>query len=224
MFKKRNSILFIIYAFFGLVLLFGVVYAWTNPFVTPPGGEVGPLPVSKGGTGLTSVGAGGNILVSNGTSWVSSAPGGSPAGSITMYGGSSAPSGWFLANGSAVSRVTYSSLFAVIGTTYGAGDGSTTFNLPDLKGRVAVGNDAGQTEFDVLGETGGEKTHTLTVGEMPTHNHIVDYYGSGCGGGTGTAISLSSGGGCARNSSTSGSGLPHNNLQPYLVLNYIIKY
>ena len=63
----------------------------------------------------------------------------SPAGSITQFGGSSTPSGWLLCNGSAVSRSTYSNLFTVIGTTYGVGDGSTTFNLPNLKGKVPVG-------------------------------------------------------------------------------------
>lgn len=102
-----------------------------------------------------------------------------PSGSITQFAGSSAPTGWLLCDGSAVSRTTYARLFAVIGTTYGVGDGSTTFNLPDLQGRVPVGYDSGQTEFDALGETGGTKTHTLTTGEMPSHSHSHTHSFSG---------------------------------------------
>jgi len=88
-----------------------------------------------------------------------------------MYGGSIAPSGFMICDGPAISRVTYAALFAQIGTTYGAGNGSTTFNIPNLKGRIAVGLDAAQTEFDVLGETGGEKTHVLTTAELAAHAH-----------------------------------------------------
>lgn len=96
-----------------------------------------------------------------------------PAGVISMFGGSSAPTGWLLCDGTAVSRTTYAALFSAIGTTYGVGNGSTTFNLPNLTGRVPVGRDAGQAEFDVLGETGGAKTHTLSATEsgVPAHSH-----------------------------------------------------
>lgn len=96
---------------------------------------------------------------------------GTPAGSINLFAGAAAPAGFLLCDGSAISRATYAALFAVIGTTYGAGDGTTTFNLPNLKGKVPVGLDATQTEFDVLGETGGAKTVTLTANEMPVHTH-----------------------------------------------------
>ena len=96
---------------------------------------------------------------------------GIPAGVINMWATAVAPTAWLLCDGTAVSRTTYSSLFGVIGTTYGSGDGSTTFNLPNLKGRVPVGLDSGQTEFDAMGETGGAKTHTLTSSEMPSHTH-----------------------------------------------------
>lgn len=85
--------------------------------------------------------------------------GGVPAGSIIQWSSNTPPANWLICDGSAVSRVLYPSLFAVVGTTYGSGDGSTTFNLPDLRGRVAVGRDGSQTEFDVLGENGGSKTH-----------------------------------------------------------------
>lgn len=96
----------------------------------------------------------------------------SPAGMVSQFAGASAPTGWLLCDGTAVSRATYASLFSAIGTAYGAGDGSTTFNLPNLKGRVSVGLDGAQTEFDALGETGGSKTHTLTAAEMPSHTHV----------------------------------------------------
>ena len=94
-----------------------------------------------------------------------------PAGVINMYGGSSAPTGWLLCDGSAVSRTTYSELFTAISTTYGSGDGSTTFNVPNLSGKVPVGKDSADTDFDTLGETGGSKTHTLTTAQLPSHTH-----------------------------------------------------
>lgn len=97
-----------------------------------------------------------------------------PSGVINMWATSSAPTGWLLCDGTAVSRTVYASLFAVLGTTYGVGDGSTTFNLPNFKGRVPVGLDSAQVEFDALGEVGGAKTHTLLTAEMPSHTHTQD--------------------------------------------------
>src|SRR3990167_8065526 len=90
-------------------------------------------------------------------------------GAILQYGAAYPPSGWLLCDGSAVSRTTYAALFAVIGTTYGAGNGSTTFNVPDLRGRIAVGSGTGTAygaTAKTLGSTpnsgvGGEETHTL---------------------------------------------------------------
>ena len=96
-----------------------------------------------------------------------------PTGAVVAYTGSTAPSGWVLADGSAVSRATYPELFSSIGVTYGAGDGSTTFNVPNLKGRTIVGQDSAQTEFDVLGETGGANSVALTTAQMPSHTHTV---------------------------------------------------
>ncbi len=98
----------------------------------------------------------------------------------------SAPQGFLLEDGSAVSRYTYSDLFAVIGTTYGAGDGSSTFNLPDSRGRVSVNLSPSDSEFNTIGEKYGEKAHTMTVNEMPSHTHIqnphthsIGFYWSG---------------------------------------------
>jgi len=84
------------------------------------------------------------------------------------------PPGWLLCDGSAISRGTYANLFAVFGTTYGAGDGSSTFNLPDLRGRalVGAGQGAGLTNRP-LGSNGGEERHALTIAEMASHNHGI---------------------------------------------------
>ncbi len=88
-----------------------------------------------------------------------------------MWTTNTPPIGYLVCDGTAVSRTTYASLFSVISTAYGIGNGTTTFNLPNIKGNVVVGRDSGQTEFDVLGETGGAKTHSLSVAEMPAHTH-----------------------------------------------------
>jgi microcystin-dependent protein len=103
-----------------------------------------------------------------------------PPGAITMFGGSSAPTGYLLCDGSAVSRSTYSDLFTTISTTYGSGDGSTTFNVPDLRGNVPVGYKSTDTDFDALGETGGAKTVTLTSAQsgVPAHTHSVSSSGA----------------------------------------------
>lgn len=82
---------------------------------------------------------------------------GNPAGTIIPFAGSIAPDGYLVCDGSAVSRTVYTTLFTVIGTTYGSGDGSTTFNVPNIKGRVVTGYDAAQSEFQTIGLTGGEK-------------------------------------------------------------------
>jgi microcystin-dependent protein len=152
-----------------------------------------------------------------------------PAGVISQWGGSAAsvPTGWKLCDGTAYSRtVTYNTLFDAIGTTYGSGDGSTTFNVPNLKGRIPVGLDSTQTEFDTLGETGGVKEVTLTTAQIPDHSHggqIV--FGTGSGG---TAAVVASGNNPTSQPTTGGvsgtSGGAHTNLQPYIVVNYIIKY
>lgn len=152
-----------------------------------------------------------------------------PIGAISPYAGSIAPTNWLICDGSAISRVTYADLFNAIGTTYGAGDGSTTFNLPNLKGRVAVGKDTSQTEFDTLGETGGEKAHTLTVEEMPAHKHLFKFTKEIADPATGSGeIFFGStrawNMGDNRNiTEESGGGAAHNILQPYITLNYIIK-
>jgi microcystin-dependent protein len=98
-----------------------------------------------------------------------------PAGVITQYGGTTAPTGWLLCQGQAISRTNplYTRLWGAISTNYGIGDGSTTFNVPNLQGRIPVGRDSTQSEFDALAETGGSKTSTLTTANLPSHQHGV---------------------------------------------------
>lgn len=98
-----------------------------------------------------------------------------PAGLIAPYGGTSAPTGYLACDGSAVSRTTYAALFTAIGTTWGVGDGSTTFNLPDLRGYSVTGTGgvaSGITNRAVATKYGVE-THTLVTGEIPAHAHDV---------------------------------------------------
>jgi microcystin-dependent protein len=165
-----------------------------------------------------------------------------PTGSLMPYAGASAPTGYLLCDGAAISRTTYATLFALVGTTYGSGDGSSTFNIPDLRGRVIAGQDdmggssanrltglTGGVDGDVLGGSGGAEGVTLTAAEsgLPDHTH-----------GTGLRLSngvLSNGSGNTPNTfddllSTSGvtggaqsASAAHNNVQPTIILNYIIK-
>ena len=203
-----------------------------------------------------------------------------PAGVINMWATTTAPTSWLLCDGTAVSRTTYAALFTVISTTYGVGDGSTTFNVPNLKGKVPVGRDSADVSFDSMGETGGAKTHTLLTTEMPVHTHVQDSHNHTQnshnhtqnshthGGSVGTGEFLyrdgayntgfnswvgnvylaitwngATAGATAVNQAqtatniaatatnqaqtatnqNAGSGSAHNNLQPYIVLNYIIK-
>jgi microcystin-dependent protein len=197
---------------------------------------------------------------------------GPPPGSVLPYAGTTEPNGWVFCYGQAISRTTFARLFDVISTTYGSGDGSTTFNVPDLRGRVVAGQDdmggssanrltdqTGGVNGDTLGAAGGSETHTLLDAQMPAHDH---------GGATGadgehlhllvadtsseTALSgnptrqistSSSSGGYAFGGTTTaatigesdteadhthtiaadGSDAAHNNVQPTLILNYIIK-
>jgi microcystin-dependent protein len=135
-----------------------------------------------------------------------------PTGVVLPYAGSAAPNGWLLCFGQAISRTTYANLFAAIGTSFGTGDGSTTFNVPDTRGRVLAGKDnmggtaasrltTGGSGVDgaTLGAVGGAETHTLTTAQMPSHTH------------TGTADSA----GAHTHTTSAASGSTGNGLQSY---------
>lgn len=192
-----------------------------------------------------------------------------PAGMIMPTAGSVEPSGWLYCYGQNLSRATYARLFTAVGTTYGAGDGSTTFGMPDLRGRTIAGKDnmGGSTASRLtaagsgitgttLGNTGGTETHTLTTAQMPSHTHTQNSHNHG--GSTGNVnyhnstwgpaylVATGSRGGwpgvswgiwaeadgyrhthsipteTATNQNTGGGGA-HQNTQPTIILNYLIK-
>ena len=164
------------------------------------------------------------------------------AGIIHAYAGSIAPDGYLMCDGSAVSRTYYAELFAAIGTTYGAGDGSTTFNLPDLQGRFPLGAGAGNgLTARTVGQKDGEESHTLTADEMPAHSHTPSASGEYFvtaeeSGANNTRVAYSASGNRWVNGLTSeshfhhrtstdtvGSGAAHNNMPPYTVVSYIIS-
>lgn len=150
-----------------------------------------------------------------------------PTGAILAFAGAtgSVPDGWLLCDGTVVSRTVYANLFALVGTVYGAGDGFTTFALPNFRGSVPVGLDVAQSEFDTLGEVGGSKTHS--------HFEMVGYDGNGFfmrpeGQSPGTKVITTSRGLLTPGAATSASARfnrteTDTTLQPYVVVNYIIR-
>ena len=156
-----------------------------------------------------------------------------PPGKMDVYAGTSAPDGWLLCYGQSLLRSAYPDLFDAIGTTYGAADG-THFSVPDARGRVLVGldnmggSDAGRlSAANTLGGSGGAETHTLLLTESPAHSHLNDAGGQfvgNVGGSGGSANVTTGGGGYALGATDSqGGGGAHNNMQPYLLVNWIIK-
>lgn len=179
-----------------------------------------------------------------------------PVGTVNTFAGAAAPSGWLLCSGQAISRTTYAGLFSILGTTYGVGDNSTTFNIPDLRGRIPAGvdnmggSDAGRLDWaNTLGTTGGAQTHTLSSTEMPSHTHTQNAHSHDLGPGQSFGMSFGGNGGAfatfavsvaainqgtyqgpysansatATNQNTGGGGA-HNNMQPTILMNYIIKH
>jgi microcystin-dependent protein len=144
-----------------------------------------------------------------------------PVGTINIFSGSSAPGGWLICDGSEISRTTYADLFSVIGTAYGVGNGSSTFNIPNLKGKIPVGYNSSETEFNTIGKTGGAKTHILTATELPS-NFVRDRITQEAGNFSGIYDSLPAGN--WKHGNNTGGGQAHNNIQPYITMNYIIKY
>lgn len=153
-----------------------------------------------------------------------------PVGTVFPWFSNDIPTNFLELNGQAVSRTTYSDLFELYGTTYGTGDGSTTFNLPDLSGRVPVGLNVNKEWFDQLGKTGGNEEVTLTIDQIPSHSHNIkiraDYdYDIGVGSG-GSLMGTGQFNWSANNqfiNENTGGGQPHTNLQPYITVKYIVK-
>ena len=172
-----------------------------------------------------------NIYYYDGTSFKSygggSGSGGDtePIGSTKMYFGTTEPTGYKFVNGQALSRTEYAELFNLIGTTYGAGDESTTFNLPDMSGKVPVGLNVNKEWFNQLGKTGGSEEVTLTIEQIPSHYHeysiiyrhqdglTTNTFRAGAEGPDKTTF----------NTEPVGGGQAHTNLQPYITVNYIMK-
>lgn len=155
-----------------------------------------------------------------------------PVGSLTAYASTTAPTGWLLANGQAVSRTTYADLFEILGTSYGSGDGSSTFNLPDVTGKSIVMASSTQTTAsglsrDTLGDIGTTTTHTQTIAEMPSHDHditVESNVGTGNNGIQYGNLDEAPNETDTTAVQATGSGTAFNILDPYIILNYIIKY
>ena len=154
---------------------------------------------------------------------------GSPAGTIDAYASSTPPTGWLNADGSSVSTTTYSALFAVIGYTFGGA--GANFNLPNLTGRTIVMASSTQatttqsTNRSTIGATGGEVAHTQLSTELAPHTHTASWNSTNSGGSTQGWITGSyTSGGQTLTTSSAGSGVAMNVLDPYIILNYIIKY
>lgn len=151
-----------------------------------------------------------------------------PAGALMDFAGTSAPAGWLGCDGSAVSRTTYANLFNSIGTTWGAGDGSSTFNLPDFRRRVAVGSGGSGTATlaNSVGSTGGAETHTLTTAEIPAHSHTITLDIQNLSGGAAPNVLVYPGFGIGQLSpgtNNAGGGGAHTIMQPSAVVLKIIK-
>lgn len=142
-----------------------------------------------------------------------------PVGTIIAFAGNSIPKGWLLCDGSLKSKKTFANLYGVIGKTYG--ESGKTFRVPDLRGRVGVGDAQGSNLSQrSIGQAGGAETVTLTIQQMPAHSHEIVAHRNGDG-----FHGVDEGGGQERvHTQPSGDGQPHENMPPYLVIRYLIKH
>jgi len=170
---------------------------------------------------------------------------GIPTATIVPWSSASVPSGFLECNGAAVSRSTYAALFAIVGTTYGAGDGASTFNLPDLQDNVAIGKSGtkalastgGANTVTSTGNVGGSTANaTLSTAQLASHSHSVPTIKNPTTGGSQTRSENAGGSNSAINTNNTGSGQGHSHnmsatftgdatsvVQPYLTIIYIIK-
>lgn len=157
-------------------------------------------------------------------------------GTILDFAGTAAPSGYLMCFGQAVDRTTYADLFDVIGTVWGVGDGSTTFNVPDLRGRIGAGkDDMGGTAANrlttavsgvdglTIGAVGGAQSHTLTISQIPAHDHTYQDWGAPGSNPGWDTLNNPVQWNQMRTTSQTGGGSPHNNVQPTAVILKIIK-
>lgn len=135
-------------------------------------------------------------------------------GEVRMWPTATAPSGWLLCQGQAISRTTYNALFDILSTAFGVGNGSTTFNIFDYRGAFPFGVGGSFS----LADTGGEATHTLTEAELPAHTHSYDAKND-LNSTAGSGIIIAAG---TTQSGSAGGGGAHENLPPYLAIHYIV--
>lgn len=194
----------------------GASYGGLGTSATPSNGQI---PIGNGsGYSIANLWAGSGISISDGPGsiTISNTQDTVPAGTIAMYGGGSAPSGWLLCDGSGYSTGSYGNLFSAIGYNYGGGGG--TFYVPDFQNRQPYGPGSRW-----LGDTGGEESHTLSTGEMPSHAHSLTTTGDGAGAGGSVPSFYDSTPSSSVSTNSAGGGGSHNVLDPYLVVQFIIK-
>lgn len=213
--------------------LFGVV-ASISPLSVTIGGDTQPT-VGIASTVACAVDDRVIILAQDNVLTIVGVVGGSTghcfAGEVVAYAGATAPAGWLMCDGSQYLQASYPALYTAIGSAYGEAD-TGYFRVPDLRGKVPMG----ASTAHALASTGGEETHVLTVGELPSHTHPVNLLSTIGGtvanpGGylmtdTNTAAATNSGSGytvLGVTSGATGSDTAHNNMQPYLALNHIIS-
>jgi microcystin-dependent protein len=207
--------------------------------------------IKAGGAGVSVPSGAMYPVICDGTDCVtvsSEAP--KPVGIVDDFAGTTAPSGWLMCYGQPISRTTYALLFGAIGTTFGVGDGSTTFNIPDCRGRVIAGQDdmggssanrltspastIGGIDGDVMGATGGEEAHVQTEAQLATHTHIqnshthsytttgsTNQFDSGGNNAIQNSNGATTGATTATNQNT-GSSAAFNVVQPTIIMNKII--
>lgn len=149
---------------------------------------------------------------------------GIPTGTVSAFAGNTAPTGYVLCDGSEYSETTEAALFAVIGSTYNTGgETANHFRVPDLRGRVVAGMGGSLLSgTDALADTGGASTHTLTENEMPSHSHGIGGIANDMNIGT-SSFRLSPAATSIGDTKETGGDQAHNNVQPTIILNYIIK-